>query len=458
MNLDYFINQLIKIVSLNNIILDDQIKIKFEVDWRKNFTGKSLAVLFPVNITQIQDIILLCNQFKVAIVPQGGNTSLCGGATPIENSRLQQIIVNMSKLNKILEINSINRTVTVESGCLLGKLKSVLSEQNLFFPLALGSLDSCQIGGNIATNAGGINVLRYGMMRDLVLGLEVVLPNGKIINVLNELIKHNTYIDIKHLFIGSEGTLGIITKACLKIYSNLKNSQSGMIYLNNFSEAINLLLVLEHYDLTAFEIINSETICLLNKYFSEYSLSTKYEWVIMFNLDVDIEFDYEMLLKKLNTVPNIEIFLSYNEESKNKIWHSRELIPLAEKQEGSIIKHDISLPLDRIEFFIATNKLNILNHFPLSKFIVFGHLGDGNLHYNIKIDNYTKTIAKKINDLVYADVMKLDGSYSAEHGIGMLKKDLFKNFSDQNNFQLCKDIKGLIDPNNIFNRGKIFDD
>ena len=457
MNLEEFIKKLSITIPLSSIIFDEQVKKNYEIDWRKSFKGTSLAVLFPSLVTEIQQIIILCNQYNVAIVPQGGNTSLCGAAVPATNISKPQIIVNLSKLNKILDINTTNKTILVESGCLLGNIKTKLLKQNLFFPLTLGSLDSCQIGGNIATNAGGINVLKYGMMRDLVLGIEVVLANGKIINNLNKLVKNNTYIDLKQLFIGSEGTLGIITKAYLRVYPCINNNQSGIVSLNNFKQVIELFEILASYSISAFEVINKETILLLNKYFIDYSLCSDNDWLVMFDLEIENDFDYSILLSKIRKITDAEIYLSYDENSKNKIWTARELIPLAEKKAGGIIKHDISLPIDQIENFVKNNRIKILNYYPNSKFIIFGHLGDGNLHYNIKIENFTTSIENNINDIVYQDVINLAGSYSAEHGVGLLKKKLYKTYSDQNSYNLCKDIKSMFDPNDIFNPGKIFD-
>ncbi|MEN9390946.1 MAG: hypothetical protein RL017_243, partial [Pseudomonadota bacterium] len=239
-----FIPQLIAIVGTNNIIVDNEARKPFEKEWRGKFCAASLAVVFPQTLEQIQHLIKLCSNFKIHIVPQGGNTSLCAAAIPEISNQNQEIILNLSKLNKIIKLDKLNHTIEVEAGCTLQQIQSFANANNLYFPLSIGSEGSCQIGGNIATNAGGIHVVKYGMMRQLVLGLEVVLADGSVLQQQQELYKNNSYLDLKHLFIGSEGTLGIITKAVLKLYPQPNNYICGLIACNSINKAIEVFNLL----------------------------------------------------------------------------------------------------------------------------------------------------------------------------------------------------------------------
>lgn len=453
-----------EIVSIDGLLLDEKVKASYEKEWRNRYSNPSLGVIFPKNVSQIQQILGICQEYQIGVIPQGGNTSMCAGSIPTDSPK-PQLIINLSKLNHILEFDIANNSVTVEAGCTLHQIQEHARENNLYFPLSIGSEGSCQIGGNIATNAGGIHVIKYGMMRDLVLGLEVVLANGQIVNQLKELKKNNVNFDLKQLFIGSEGTLGIISKATLKLFPQIKKYFTGLIGLQDIGQAISLLNHLKKdYSVCAFEIINLLTQQIYNLHFKENSLPIQDNWLILFELEIGDNFDIEKitdLFEKQKIDLNLVILASTDGE-RQKLWQFRENIPLAEKLSGFAVKHDIALPLSKIEDFIISNQKNIQKKYPDAQIITFGHLGDGNLHYNIQFNqrNYKELqeIENDINSIVYKDVDVYNGTFSAEHGIGYIKKSWMAKYYDPVSYAIAQSIKQLLDPNNILNPGKIFNE
>lgn len=452
------LSEIYEIIGQNYLITNPPLKKSYLSDWRGRYTGNALAIVKPQTVSQIARLVKFCQIHQISIIPQGGNTSLCGGATPLLNSKNLQLIINTSLLNKVIEIDTKNDSITVEAGCTLEQIIQFASEHNRYFPLSIAAMGTCQIGGNIATNAGGIHVIKYGMIRDLVLGLEVVLPDGQIINQLNRLRKNNTYVDLKQLFIGSEGTLGIITKAVLKLSPKPKNYITGLAALSNISEAISLLNQLKQdFNLSAYEIIGETIQNMYNAKFPTATFPLAGTWLVLFDLENDSLDQAVEVIAKYNL--NQDKLILSDETNKQKLlWQMRENIPLAEKSHGIAIKHDISLPISQIESFISLNQRNILGQFPNAKIITFGHLGDGNLHYNVQLATETETLASEtqINHLVYTDVLELGGSISAEHGIGQLKMPWYKNSIDSASYNLAKQIKQSIDPNNLFNPNKVF--
>lgn len=461
MSKDIFLHKLRGLFKPQQLILDEEQKKPFETDWRKRYFNQALAIVLPNNVTEIVNLINLCQKHNIAIVPQGGNTSLCGGSIPIDTGH--EIIVNFRNLNKIIELDVVNQTITVEAGCTLQQIIDFAASHNLYFPLSIASQGSCQIGGNIATNAGGIHVVQYGMMRDLVMGLEVVLSSGQTLNQLNALHKNNINFDLKQLFIGSEGTLGIITKAVLKLFPIPENYFTALIGINTLEQTIKLFKDLKQkFKLVAFEIIDQNTQTIYNEFFSQAKLPVEGNWLILLELETFNEFipnNFVNILEQ-NEIDINNANIASNESERSYLWHIRENIPLAEKMSGVAIKHDIALPISQIATFIALNEKNILNKFPDATIIKFGHLGDGNLHYNIQFKQRNmeefKRIEEQVNQIVYNDVMHYAGSYSAEHGIGQLKKQWFATYYDTNSYNLAKQIKQLVDPNNLFNPHKIF--
>jgi len=457
--MEKFLDALRQIIADNQIICEPDKKHSYEVDWRKQFHATSVAVVFPTITTQIQDIIQLCLTHGVKITPQGGNTSKCGGAVPNDNSQ-PHIILNLAKMNNILDFNAANKSICVEAGCTLAQIQDFVKKHNLYFPLQLTSAESCQIGGNIATNAGGINVLKYGMMRDMVLGLEVVLPNGSIVNQLKCLRKDNTYIDLKQLFIGSEGTLGIISKATLKLYHRPQHTITCLFTANSIKDCINIMSTIENnnQNLTAFEIINQTAQDIYNKYYD--AISIRANWLILaemvFYNEQQLNESYVLIDQLTNSQKPI---IATNSKERQQLWLIRKNIPHAEKLFGKALKYDISLPLDKIDSFISDNYAAIKSYLTNENIIIFGHLGDGNLHYNIPMSHIKdNTNIELLTQIVYTTVNKFGGSISAEHGIGQLKNKWFKMFSDSSSYELATSIKSFIDPTNLLNPGKIFND
>lgn len=450
-----FIQELYKIIPASNVITDSSLMSNYTSDWRKRYHGQALAVVFPSTTQEVATIIKLSKQYSIKIIVQGGNTSTCGAAVPSTNN---SIIINLKNMNKIVSIDKANYSMVVEAGCILSNVQDIAIKNNLYFPLSLASEGSCQIGGNLATNAGGIHVVKYGTMRDLVLGLEVVLPSGEIINQLTQLRKNNTLIDVKQLFIGNEGNLGIITKVTLKLFAKPYDYCTIMFGVDDIREVTNIFSqIREKYNtLCAFEVIKSDARNIYNQYFGDKPINITNEWIIICELEITPDFNLdnfaELLLK--NQVDLESCIISSNEKERKSIWQIRESIPLAEKQHGFAVKHDISIPISMWESFLSNNMPKLKQLVPHSYFSIFGHFGDGNLHYNFGIKNASakdiEQIEQAVNNLVYTDVLALGGSIAAEHGIGQLKRELFAINCDKVSYNLMLQIKQLIDPDNLF--------
>lgn len=458
----HLILALSQICGSNNLLSDAALITPYSQDWRKRYYTQALAVALPQTTLQLQQLINYCRQQQIAIVPQGGNTSTCGASVPLAGYQQPQLIINLARMNKILTLNRDNLSLSVEAGCTLQQVQNYAAAQQLYFPLSLASQGSCQIGGNIATNAGGIQVLKYGMMRDLTLGLEVVLANGNILHRLHELRKNNMYLDLKQLFIGSEGTLGIISKAVLKLYPQPKDYCTLALGVTELASAMTLLNNLrQHYlnNVSAFEIIKRDSLELYQRYFNDHWLELDHEWLIIAELETNGDFNQEQLLTILKPYNLNNCLIASNLNERQQLWQLRERIPLAEKQHGFAAKHDISLPLNKIAEFLALNMPKLRQVAPDGYFSIFGHLGDGNLHYNFGRHDADATNIQQlealVTPLVYADIHALGGSIAAEHGIGYTKKTWLKQYSDPTSYKLYTDLKQLLDPQQLFNPGKI---
>lgn len=455
---DGVISTLTAIVGQDYIIVDPKQQQAYLSDWRGRYKGIALAIVKPQTTKQIVELIQLCQKNKISIIPQGGNTSLSGGATPLNELGRCQIIINLSLINKVLAVDTENNSITVEAGCTLAQVIAIADANDRYFPLSIASSGTCQIGGNVATNAGGIHVIKYGMMRDMLLGLEVVLANGQVLSQVKVLRKNNSYLDLKQLFIGSEGTLGIITQVVLKLYPKPTGYITGLIGVKSIAQAIKLLNQLSlHFSICAFEIIDKVMQEIYNSKFSDNKLPLSDSWIILFELETH-NLDYAMEILAKCEIDLGQLIISDSLTSRNNLWQIRESLPVAEKMHGVAVKHDISLPISKIEQFIQLNRENIQKAYPDAQIIVFGHLGDGNLHYNIQLATQLKTIQEEnnINQMVYTDVLSLGGSISAEHGIGQLKVSWYKQSVDSVSYNLARQIKQLLDPNNLFNPNKVF--
>ncbi len=465
------LNELAQIVGPSHVLTGDDAQ-SYLVDWRGRYTGAALAVVRPGSVDDVAAVVKWCAANSVPIVPQGGNTGLCGGATP--DGRGDVIVLSLARLNRIRSIDTDNDTIEVDAGCILQAVQQAARDADRLFPLSLAAEGSCTIGGNLATNAGGTQVLRYGNARDLALGLEVVTPQGEIWRGLRGLRKDNTGYDLRDLYIGSEGTLGIITGATLKLYPLPVAQCTAMLALNSIQDAVALLSVARKgfgASLTGFELIAGNCLAEVNHFFPQQRLPFEGEsavlpWYALLELS-DSE-SAEHARERFETIVGealegglvIDAVIAENIAQSKALWHLRESIPLAEKERGKSIKHDVSVPVSKIAEFIETTDGLLQTRFPGIGHITFGHLGDGNLHYNItRGEAYSESQLLAQQDAIYEtvhdSVYRLGGSISAEHGVGQLKRDVLPRYKDPVEMTLMHRIKLALDPQRLMNPGKV---
>lgn len=438
-------------------------------DWRGRYAGTAIAVVFPSTTQQVSDVVKLCIAQGVSIVPQGGNTSLCGASVPLADGS-RQIVINLSRMNSIRKVDAINYTMTVDAGCKLASLYEAADKADRLFPLGLTAIaPHCEIGGNLSTNAGGIGVLRYGSARDLVLGLEVVLPDGQIWNGLRSLRKDNTGYDLKHLFMGAEGTLGIITAAVLKLYPRPRSVATACIAVRDPAAAVALLSHLRATcgdKISGFEIISRSCLDLVFKHISDTHepFDSKHEWIVITKLADVLATPLDMpLAESLRSFGDgiIEFDITSEETKAERWWRLRKNIAEAQKAEGISIKHDVSIPISSVPQFIAQASADLHAAYPGVRIVAFGHIGDGNIHYNISMLDAAKNadfIAQQeqgVNSIVYEVVSKLEGSISAEHGLGQLKREQINHYKSAFELELMRKIKQALDPNGLMNPKKV---
>ncbi len=438
-------------------------------DERRLFNGKASAVLRPASTEEVAKIVSICAENGVGIVPQGGNTGLCGGSVPDDSGT--QVVLSLSRMNRIRDLDPVNYTLTAEAGCVLADIQSAAREADRFFPLSLAAEGSCQIGGNLSTNAGGITVLRYGNAKELVLGLEVVLPDGKIWNGLRRLRKDNTGYDMKQVFLGSEGTLGIITAAVLKLFPLPKETCTAMISFRDPAAATELLSKLRETSgdtVTSFEYIHRQCMDLVIRHMPGQTdpFDHRYDHYALVELSASrAEAGLDQILESVcaegfESGALLDAVVASSESQRQQLWALREAIPEAQKHAGVCIKHDVSVPVSRVPEFLerGTKLLNDCYH--EAPVIAFGHMGDGNIHFNLQQpegedpDVFMKE-APRITKLVHDLAIEFEGSFSAEHGIGALKrKDLYGYKSDVE-IAMMKSLKQALDPKGIMNPGKV---
>lgn len=466
-----YIDSLIEIVGQQHVLTGD-LAAGYLTDWRERFVGKAIAVVRPADTEQVAQIVRWCNENKVPLVPQGGNTGLCGGATP-DNSG-DAIVLSLVRLNKIRDIDLDNDTIVVDAGCILQDVQNAAKQADRLFPLSLAAEGSCTIGGNLATNAGGTQVLRYGNARDLTLGLEVVTAQGEIMHALRGLRKDNTGYDLRNLFVGSEGTLGIITAASLKLYPQPVAQCTALLAVESIEDAVKVLSVARSgfgAALTGFELIAGNCLHGVVQCYPEQRIPFQGEavnspWFALLELS-DSESE-EHARERFEEVLGMAIeqglvsdaVIAESIAQSAALWHLRESIPLAEKAFGKGIKHDVSIPVSKIAQFVATTNQAIQEKFPGIDHIIFGHLGDGNLHYNMAIGtSWTQEQLLSQQDAIYKlvhdSVHSFNGSISAEHGVGQLKRELLPDYKDPVEIQLMRTIKQALDPDGILNPGKV---
>lgn len=427
------------------------------------YEGNCLAVVQPASTEEVSQVVLYCQENGFPITPQSGNTGLCGGAVPDGG-----IILNLGRMNTVRDLDRLNGTLTVEAGCILGDLQDVAREADLLLSLSCPARAECQIGGNISTNLGGTNVLRYGNTRDVVLGLEVVLPSGEIWHGLRGLRKDNAGYDLKHLYIGAEGTLGIITAATVRLYPLPKIQQTAMLATNSIAELMDIFATVRGQfaeNLVGFEIISRNAIDVVLQYDedAEDPFAAPQAWYGLIELNstnpkLDLSEPLEALLQK---TPFSHI-VAENAETSEKIWNLREQISAAQKVKGASIKHDVSLPLNKLADFIEEGSRLVEEAVPGSIVCSFGHAGDGNVHFNITQpqDMDPKEFLGlwgDVNRIVHNLVDTLDGSIAAEHGVGQLKVGEMSHYKSSVELELMRQIKKTLDPKNLFNPGKVLE-
>ena len=444
----------------------------YTVDWRGRYTGAALAVVRPGSVQQLADVVKWCAARKIPMVPQGGNTGLCGGATP--DSSGQAVLVSLTRLNAIRQIDTENDTMVVEAGCILQSVQQAARDAGRLFPLSLAAEGSCTVGGNLATNAGGTQVLRYGNARDLVLGLEVVTPQGEIWNGLRGLRKDNTGYDLRNLYIGSEGTLGFITAATLKLFPLPVAQCTALLALDSIQDAVAVLAAARKgfaASLTGFELIAANCLDGVIRHDPGQRIpfegeSAKRPWFALLELS-DSESEtharerFEAVIGECIEQGLIaDAVIAENVGQSRALWHLRESIPLAEKSFGKSVKHDISIPASRMADFVETTNAALQARFPGVEHVIFGHLGDGNLHYNVAPGTACteqELLAKQseIHGIVHDRVHAYQGSISAEHGVGQLKRDYLPRYKDPVELALMRRIKSALDPDGLMNPGKV---
>ena len=442
----------------------------YERDWRGREHGRALCVVRPGSTLEVSAVVKVCAALDLAMVPQGGNTGLVMGSTPDTSGR--EVVINLQRMNKVRHLDPANATLTAEAGCILQQVQQAADRAGFLFALSLASEGSCTLGGNLASNAGGTQVLRYGNTRDLCLGLEVVTAQGHVWQGLSGLRKDNTGYDLRHLFIGSEGTLGIITAATMKLFPKPAAQRTAWAAVPSVQAAIDLLGMAQQQlgaGLTGFEMMSQIALGLVARHFPSLQVPLWQDapYCVLLELsDTESEAHAEHRLEQLlgaaleKQVAN-DVVIAQSLSQSRELWQVRESISSAQAAEGLNIKHDISLPVSAIAAFVKQTDAALVQALPGIRVVNFGHLGDGNLHYNIQCPegadaaHFLKTHEPAVNDLVYEAVMSFGGSVSAEHGIGRLKVDSLPQYKDPVALQLMRSIKQALDPQNLMNPGRV---
>ncbi|MEO6960153.1 MAG: FAD-binding oxidoreductase [Burkholderiaceae bacterium] len=465
------LNELVEMLGASYVLTGPQAE-PYNVDWRNRYFGKALAVVKPGSTQQVAQLVKWCQSHQIPLVPQGGNTGLCGGATP--DSSGTAIVVSTTRLNRIRSIDTDNDTMVVEAGCILQSAQQAALQADRLFPLSLAAEGSCTIGGNLATNAGGTQVLRYGNMRELVLGLEVVTAEGEIMHGLRGLRKDNTGYNLRDLYVGSEGTLGIITAATLKLYPVPVAQRTALLGLRSIADAVAVLSVARKQfgaALTGFELIAGNCLkavvtCFPQQRVPFQGASAELPWYALLELSDSESAEHararfeKVVAEIIEDDLVVDAVIAESVAQSKALWHLRESIPLAEKELGKSIKHDVSIPVSKMAAFVEQTNAALQASFPGIQHIIFGHLGDGNLHYNVsKGDSYTEAdlLARQadVYRLVHESVRQFSGSISAEHGVGQLKRDALPRYKDPVEMVLMRRIKHALDPHGLMNPDKL---
>ena len=456
-------------VGANHVLVDGDLTA-WEQDWRKRARGKALAVVRPGTTEEVAQVVRACAAAGAPIVPQGGNTGMVVGSTPDDSGRA--VVLSLTRLNRVRAVDAANLTITVDAGCVLQSVQEAAEAAGFLFPLSLAAEGSCTIGGNLATNAGGTQVVRYGNARELCLGLEVVTAQGEVWDGLSGLRKDNTGYDLRDLFIGSEGTLGVITAATMKLYPLPRATLTAWAAVPSMEAALALLGLAHRHlgaGLTGFEVMGQFALGLVVKHMPQLRVPFQQEsaWcVLLENADQESEeharVQFERLLEAaLEEGCATDAVVAENIAQARALWHVRENIPLAQAEEGLNIKHDISIPVSRIPHFCTETDALLKREIAGVRLVNFGHLGDGNLHYNVQapedddMQAFLREQEERVNALVFDQVRKFGGSISAEHGIGTLKVGKLPYYKSPVALKMMRAVKNALDPQGIMNPGKV---
>ena len=461
---DRIICALTEIVGAGNVAIGEE-AAPYLVDERRRYQGISPLVMRPVSVDQISKLVRLCSEQKIGIVPQGGNTSLVGGSVPDASG--QQILVSLSRLNRIRSVDAANYTITVEAGCILADVQDEAARVDRLFPLSLAAEGSCQIGGNLSTNAGGTSVLRYGNARDLVLGLEVVLANGEVWQGLRGVRKDNTGYDLKQLFIGAEGTLGITTAATLRLFPRPREVTTCLVAVADPEAAGALLSELRGVTgdrVSAFEYMHRACIEMVSTHIDDSldPFARSFEHYVLVEIETCVEAVEGVFGEMLNRLQVLDAVFASSCAQAQRLWRLREAIPEAQKHAGGGVKHDIAVPIVRVSEFLVRARDTVRQKLPNAVIVAFGHLGDGNIHYNLSLPPGELLAdfavqAEPLVDAIHELAIELGGTFSAEHGIGQLRKSELERYRSATELQLMRAVKRALDPLGIMNPGKLFD-
>ena len=458
------IDELERLVGKKGLKTSQQDLEPHVTEWRGVVEGRTPAVVQPASTAEVAAVMKYCYEERIAVVPQGGNTGLCAGAVPDESG--EQIVLSLSRMNRIRALNADDFSMVAEAGCVLAKLQAEAREVGRLFPLSLGAEGSCQIGGNLSTNAGGINVVRYGTARNQVLGLEVVLADGTVWDGLSTLRKNTAGYDLKQLFVGSEGTLGIITAASLKLYPESQSVQTALLAIGDARQAVPLLAKLRAElsdQIQAFELVSSLAFEFVERHIdgARNPFDEPHEWYVLLEATANGEEAFEAaLMSALESGLAVDVILAKSAAEADALWHMRHSISEAEKHEAPILKHDISVPVASMPKYLDVSRRELAETWPDTRLVAFGHVGDGNLHYNVALPagwsgERQAEEGSAITRRVYELATDMGGSFSAEHGVGRTKRDVLAAFADPVSLALMRTLKHALDPRGILNPGKV---
>ncbi|KGT76421.1 FAD-dependent oxidoreductase [Bradyrhizobium japonicum] len=460
------------IVGDKHVIASGADQEPYVVDWRGRYRGRAVAVVKPGSTAEVASVVRYCADRRLAIVPQGGNTGMCGAATPDDHAG--NVVIRLDRMRAVRDVSPLANTITVEAGCILAEVQNAARDVDRYFPLSLGAEGSCQIGGNISTNAGGTAVLRYGPTRDLVLGLEAVLPDGRIFNGLRALRKDNTGYALKQLFIGAEGTLGIVTAAVLKLFSPPRSSALALVKLQGVAQALEIMQRLRGVvgdRLGSLEIMSRSQIEVIAETVPHvtipFELTTP--WYLIVELTdtlagVDLDEPLATALADAMEAGIAEdVILASNLAQVKAIWAVRHSVSEGNKRSGYVVSHDSVVPLERQADFVTNVETRIMAAVPHARVVMHGHIGDGNIHVIALIDRAhcqepatTAALVAQINEIVDDETAAQGGAISAEHGIGITNRVRLARVADPLDIELMRGIKRLLDPSGLMNPGKIF--